>query len=78
MSLTIRKSAFRRSGDVGMDLPAGASARTLNPLDYHPVDMEPEDHVEHGMVGMDLPAGASASQLKPEDYRPIETEPAQA
>jgi hypothetical protein len=61
-----------------MDLPAGASASALVPLDYHPVDMEPEDHVIHGMVGMDLPAGASASQLNPEDYRPIETEPTDA
>jgi hypothetical protein len=29
-----------RPGDVGIDVPAGASARDLRPADYRPVEME--------------------------------------
>lgn len=34
-------STIPRPGDVGLDLPAGASASVLAPADYHPVEMEP-------------------------------------
>ena len=74
MSLKVLRAAVKRTGDVGIDLPAGASASALTPADYHPIDMEPEERVHHGMIGIDLPAGASSAQLKPEDYQSIETE----
>lgn len=35
-----RWSTISRPGDVGIDLPAGASAVTLTPGDYRPLDME--------------------------------------
>lgn len=74
MSLTILRAAIRRSGDVGIDLPAGASARSLEPTDYHLVDMEPEERVRGDVIGIDLPAGLSARQLHDEDYQPFVTE----
>jgi hypothetical protein len=74
MSLTVLMAAVRRTGDVGIDLPAGASARSLLPVDYHLVDMEPEERVRAGVVGADLPAGASAKDLRPEDYGACLTE----
>jgi hypothetical protein len=74
MSLTILRAAIKRTGDVGIDLPAGASAQNLQPTDYHPVDMEPEERVRGGVIGIDLPAGASAHQLHAEDYQPFVTE----
>ena len=74
MSLTVLRAAVKRTGDVGIDLPAGASASALTANDYHLVDMEPEDKVRPGMLGISLPAGASAAQLKPEDYQTVETE----
>ena len=74
MSLTVLRAAVKRTGDVGMDLPAGLSAGALSATDYHPVDMEPEDLVRPAMVGISLPAGLSSSQLTPEDYQTIETE----
>ncbi len=70
MALTILRAAIHRPGDMGIDLPAGASAGSLKPDDYHPIDMEPEEHVINGVVGVDLPAGASAKDLRPEDYQP--------
>ncbi len=33
-------ASVERPGDVGMDLPAGATAEELKPTDYHPVEME--------------------------------------
>jgi hypothetical protein len=74
MSLSILMAAVKRTGDVGIDLPAGASARTLQPTDYHLLDMEPEERVRGGVVGADLPAGASAKELRPEDYGAFITE----
>ncbi|HYD40465.1 MAG TPA: hypothetical protein VEB43_06510 [Anaeromyxobacter sp.] len=74
MSLTVLMAAVKRTGDVGIDLPAGASARSLQPTDYHPVDMEPEERVRAGVIGIDLPAGRSAAQLRPEDYGTYVTE----
>jgi hypothetical protein len=74
MSLTILRAAIHRTGDVGIDLPAGASAGSLQPTDYHPIDMEPEEHVHTRVIGVDLPAGASAKELRPEDYQPWESE----
>ncbi len=74
MSLTILRAAIHRTGDVGIDLPAGASAGSLQPTDYRPIDMEPEEHVHTRVIGCDLPAGASAKQLRPEDYQPWESE----
>lgn len=74
MSLTILRAAIHRPGDVGIDLPAGASAGSLQPTDYHLIDMEPEEHVHSRVIGVDLPAGASANQLRPEDYQPWVTE----
>ncbi len=74
MSLTILRAAIHRTGDVGIDLPAGASAGSLQPTDYHPIDMEPEEHVIERVMGVDLPAGASAKDLRPEDYEPWVTE----
>jgi hypothetical protein len=64
----------KRTGDVGMDLPAGLSASALSATDYHPVDMEPEDKVRPSLMGISLPAGRSSAQLAPEDYQTIETE----
>ncbi len=78
MSLTILRAAIHRTGDVGIDLPAGASAGSLQPTDYHPIDMEPEERVRGGIIGVDLPAGASADELRPEDYQPWVTEGAEA
>lgn len=74
MSLKIIMAAVKRSGDVGMDLPAGASAATLRASDYHPLDMEPGGGQPEVVMGCDLPAGASAKDLRPEDYRPFVTE----
>ena len=74
MSLTVLMAAVRRTGDVGIDLPAGASARSLLPSDYHLVDMEPEERARGGVVGADLPAGASAKDLRTEDYGTYITE----
>lgn len=74
MSLTILRAAIHRTGDVGIDLPAGASAGSLQPTDYHPVDMEPEEPFRSRIMGVDLPAGASAKDLRPEDYQPWVTE----
>lgn len=78
MSLTILRAAIHRTGDVGIDLPAGASAGSLQPTDYHPIDMEPQERVRGGVIGVDLPAGASADELRPEDYQPWVTEGAEA
>jgi hypothetical protein len=78
MSLTILRAAIRRTGDGGIDLPAGASAGALQPTDYRPVDMEPEERASEGVIGVDLPAGASAKELQPEDYRPFVIERATA
>ncbi len=74
MSLTVLMAAVKRTGDVGIDLPAGASARSLEPADYHPVDMEPEERAHGGMIGVDLPAGRSARELRIEDYKVVVTE----
>jgi hypothetical protein len=74
MSLTILRAAVKRTGDVGIDLPAGACAGSLSATDYHLVDMEPEDKIRSGVVGADLPAGASSAQLRLEDYGALETE----
>jgi hypothetical protein len=74
MSLTVLMAAVKRTGDVGIDLPAGASARSLQPTDYHPMDMEPEERVHGGMIGIDLPAGRSARELRIEDYKVVVTE----
>jgi hypothetical protein len=78
MSLTILRAAIHRTGDVGIDLPAGASAGSLQPTDYHLIDMEPEEQMIRGVMGVDLPAGASASDLRDEDYQPWTTESAKA
>ncbi len=74
MSLKIIMASVKRSGDVGMDLPAGASASGLRATDYHPIDMEPPEAQTEVVMGCDLPAGASAKDLRPEDYRPFITE----
>ncbi len=83
----VQRARVDRGGDVGIDLPAGAAASELRPADYHPVEMEPPEHVVHGAkthaaeverpgdVGMDLPAGATAGELKPADYHPVDMEP---
>ncbi len=83
----VQLARVERSGDVGMDLPAGATAAELRPGDYHPVEMEPPEHPVHrpkthaaeierpGDVGMDLPAGAAAAELRPADYHPVDMEP---
>ncbi len=74
MSLNIIMAAVRRTGDVGIDLPAGASAAALGAADYHLLDMEPAQVQPEAVQGCDLPAGASAKDLRPEDYRPFITE----
>ncbi len=74
MSLTVLMAAVKRTGDVGIDLPAGASARSLQATDYHPVDMEPAERAHGGMTGVDLPAGRSAKELRIEDYKVVVTE----
>jgi len=74
MSLTILRAAIHRTGDVGIDLPAGASAGSLEPTDYHLVDMEPEEPAHRTVTGVDLPAGASARELRLEDYQPWMTD----
>lgn len=87
--VTVQKASVERPGDVGIDLPAGATAGELRPADYHPVEMEEAEHpvrpvkvsaavVERGGdVGLDLPAGATAAELRPADYHPVEMEPAE-
>ena len=75
----IAMATVHRTGDVGLDLPAGASADDLEPADYHPVEMVDEGiawAVVHrpNDVGIDLPAGASASQLSPTDDRIVEVD----
>ncbi len=74
MSLKILMAAVTRPGDVGIDLPAGASAQALRATDYRLVEMEPVDAQPEVAMGCDLPAGASAKDLRPEDYRPYVTE----
>ncbi len=74
MSLKIVMAAVRRTGDVGIDLPAGASASALRATDYHLVDMEPAVGQPEAVQGCDLPAGASAKDLRLEDYQPFITE----
>jgi hypothetical protein len=74
MSLKILMAVVKRTGDVGIDLPAGASAAGLSANDYHLVDMEPAGGHPEVVMGCDLPAGASAKDLRPEDYRPFITE----
>lgn len=39
----VAMAAVHRTGDVGIDLPAGASAAELEPNDYRPVEMSGED-----------------------------------
>ena len=75
MSLKILRAAIHRTGDVGIDLPAGANAGALKPTDYHLLDMEPAE-LAPAVMGVDLPAGASAKELRPEDYKPFVTEAA--
>lgn len=86
--VTVQRAKVERPGDVGIDLPAGATAGELRPADYHPIEMEEPEHPAHrakvhaaevergGDVGLDLPAGATAAQLRPVDYHPVEMEPA--
>jgi hypothetical protein len=74
MSFKIIMAAVRRTGDVGIDLPAGVSAAALGVADYHLLDMEPAQGQPDAVQGCDLPAGASAKDLLPEDYRPFVTE----
>ncbi len=74
MSLSVLMAAVTRTGDVGIDLPAGASSRSLQPTDYHPVDMEPQERAHAVVLGVDLPAGACARELRPEDYVPYVAE----
>jgi hypothetical protein len=74
MTLKIIMAAVKRTGDVGIDLPAGACAAVLLADDYHPLDMEPAELLPEAVQGCDLPAGASAKDLMPEDYQPFVTE----
>jgi hypothetical protein len=83
----VQLARVERPGDVGIDLPAGATADELRSTDYHLLEMEPAQHVAHvedthaaeierpGDVGMDLPAGVAAGELRPADYHPLEMEP---
>ena len=43
----VQRARVDRGGDVGIDLPAGATASELRPVDYHPVDMEPPARAAH-------------------------------
>lgn len=82
----VQRARVDRGGDVGIDLPAGAAASELRSADYHPVEMEPPEHVVHGAkthaaeverpgdVGIDLPAGSTAGELRPADYHPVDME----
>jgi hypothetical protein len=36
----VEPARVHRPGDVGIDVPAGSSARELRPADYRPVEME--------------------------------------
>ena len=75
MALKMLRASIHRTGDVGIDLPAGASAESLQPTDYQLLDMEAEEHhAPAAVIGIDLPAGASAQELRPEDYKPFVTE----
>ena len=79
-------SRMERPGDVGIDLPAGATAGDLEPADYHLLEMEQPEHGAHrvivhaadierpGDVGIDLPAGAVATELRSADYHPLDME----
>jgi hypothetical protein len=73
----VAMAVVHRPTDVGIDLPAGASAGDLCSADYHVVEM-PDETIEWAVVhrpndcGLDLPAGASARNLAPTDYRIIE------
>jgi hypothetical protein len=37
---TVSFSVVHRPSDMGIDLPPGASAKSLKPADYHVIDME--------------------------------------
>lgn len=86
----VQLSRVERPGDVGIDLPAGATADDLGPADYHLLEMEPPEPAAHGEkthaaeverpgdVGIDLPAGSAAGDLRPADYHPLDMEPAEA
>ena len=70
-------AVVHRPSDIGIDLPAGASADDLAPTDYHPMEMVAKTvdwAIVHrpGDMAIDLPAGASADDLAPEDYRVID------
>ena len=77
-------ASVHRTGSVGIDLPAGASADVLAATDYRIVELEEvgvgelfvdlADVYRTGSIGIDLPAGASADDLAPEDYHTVEVE----
>ncbi len=81
MERHVEMAVVHRPSDMGIDLPAGASAGDLESTDYHVVEM-PDETIEWALVhrpsscGLDLPAGASARDLTPTDYRIIEIEDA--
>lgn len=64
-------------GEIGIDIPAGATADDVDPRDYQAREI-PSDHIARAVVyrpdsiGVDLPAGASAADLAPTDYRIVE------
>jgi hypothetical protein len=64
-------------GDMGIDIPAGATADDMDPRDYRATEI-PSKEIARAIVyrpnsiGVDLPAGASAADLDPTDYRIIE------
>jgi len=41
--VTMKKALVERPGDVGIDLPPGATAKELSPADYHLLEMEPAE-----------------------------------
>ncbi len=64
-------------GDVGIDIPAGATADDLDPRDYQLTEVASESIARATIyrpnsIGVDLPAGMSASELVPTDYHIVE------
>jgi hypothetical protein len=55
----VRKASVERPGDVGMDLPPGATAKELSPTDYHPVDMEAPEKAPQRRVGSAVRRGTA-------------------
>ena len=64
-------------GDVGIDIPAGATSADVDPREYRLTEISSKGIARAvvyrpNSIGIDLPAGMSAAELDPTDYRIVE------